>query len=85
MKIDNDDYKNLVIITLPKTICVDLPIKINESLKNDIKFIVSRNESLAEYKIKKEIFRLFMSVNMCMNIKKRTQLFIRKFKLYIKQ
>ena len=54
MKIYNDDYKNHVIITSPKTIHVDLPIEINESLKPDIEFIKNRSESLAEYKIKYE-------------------------------
>ena len=58
MKIYNDDYKNLVIMISPKTICVDLPIKNNGILKYDIKFIVSCNKSLAKYKIKKEICRL---------------------------
>ena len=58
MKIYTDDYNILVIITSPKTICVDLSTKISKSLKNDIKFIVSHNGPLAEYKIKKEICRL---------------------------
>ena len=40
-----DDYKNLVMITLPKTIRVDLSIKMNNGIKHDIRFIVSRNES----------------------------------------
>ena len=31
MKIYIDDYKNLVIIIPPKTICADLPIQIKES------------------------------------------------------
>ena len=51
MKSDTDDYPNLVIITLPKIIRVDLPIKTNESIKHDLKFIVGFNESLAECKI----------------------------------
>ena len=51
MNIYIDDYKNLVIITSAKTIRANLSIKINESLKYDIKFIVSRNESLIQYKI----------------------------------
>ena len=41
MKIYINDDKNLVIITAPKTICVNLAIKINESIKQDLKFIVS--------------------------------------------
>ena len=52
------DYINLVIIILPKTVSIDLPIKINKILKHDIKFIISRNESLAEYTIKNKIRQL---------------------------
>ena len=40
-----------MIITEVKTICINLPIKINEILEHDIKFIVSCNESLAKYTI----------------------------------
>ena len=43
MKTYLDDYKNLVIIMFQKNIRVDLPIKINESLKHGITFIVSCN------------------------------------------
>ena len=53
-----DDYKNLVMITLPKSICVDLSIKINNGIKHDVRFIISRNESLAKYEITKEICQL---------------------------
>ena len=49
------DNNKLVIITQPKSVCVDLPIKINRSLEHDIESIVSRNESLTEYTIKNEI------------------------------
>ena len=42
MKIYIDD-ENLVIITSSKTISVDLPIKINKSLKHGIKFVISCN------------------------------------------
>ena len=52
VKIFIDDEK-LVMITLPKTIRVDLSIKINWSLGRDMKFIVRRDESLPEYTIKK--------------------------------
>ena len=69
MKIYIDDYKNLVIIISLKTICVDLPLKLNESLKHDIESIVSCNESLAEYK-KKRFPNYHMVVNMYLNIKK---------------
>ena len=55
MNIYIDDYKNLVIITPAKTIRANLSIKINESLKYDVKFIVSRNESLIQNKIKNNI------------------------------
>ena len=65
-----DEYKDLAIITSPNTIPVDLPIKINESLKHDIKFIVSCNKSLVENKIRKRLANNYMGVNMCMNIKK---------------
>ena len=51
MKIYIDNFKNIVIITSPKSTCLNLPIKINKYLKHDIEFIVSPNESLAEYKI----------------------------------
>ena len=59
MKIYIDDYKILIIVILPKTIRVDVPIKVNESLKLEIKFIVNLNESLAECAIKIEISQLF--------------------------
>ena len=61
MKIYIDDYKNLVIRISLKTICVDLPLKLNESLKHDIESIVSCNESYESY---------HMVVNMYLNIKK---------------
>ena len=70
MKIYVDEYKDLAIITSPNTIPVDLPIKINKSLKHDIKFIVSCNKSLVENKIRKRLANNYMGVNMCMNIKK---------------
>ena len=41
MKIYINDDNNLVIITSPKSICVNLAIKVNESIKQDLKFIVS--------------------------------------------
>ena len=47
-----------MIITEPKSIRIDLPVKINESLEHDIKFIVSLNESLTEYTMKSEISQL---------------------------
>ena len=56
MKIYVDDYEHLVIITSVKTIRVDFPTKINE-VYNDVKFIINRNEFLAEY-ILKNIWRL---------------------------
>ena len=81
MNIYNADYKNLVIITLQKTTRVDLPIKINESVKNDIKFIISSNESVAEYKTENDICRLSYDREYVYEHKKEL---IRKFKLYIK-
>ena len=58
-----DDNK-LVIITEPKTIPIDSPIKINKSLYYDIKFIVGRIESsaeYAEYTIKDEIRQILFT------------------------
>ena len=55
MKIYIDSHKNFVIITPPKTIRANLPIKISNSVNDDIKFILSCNESLAKYKIKTEV------------------------------
>ena len=43
---------NLVTIIKPKSINIDLLRKINESIKDHIKVIVSRYESLAEFTIK---------------------------------
>ena len=34
------DYENLVIITSKKTIHIDLPMKINKSLKSDLEFTI---------------------------------------------
>ena len=81
MNIYNADYKNLVIITLQKTTRVDLPITINESVKNDIKFIINSNKSVAEYKIEHDICRLSYEREYVYEYKKGL---IRKFKLYIK-
>ena len=55
MKVYIDDYINLATATSPKTILVNLSIKINGSLKHDIEINVSHNESLVQYKIIKEI------------------------------
>ena len=63
-------------ITEPKSIRINLPIKINESVENAIKFIVSRNKSLTEYTIKNEIKELLFKYRH-EHIKK-TLLFIRK-------
>ena len=54
-----DDNK-LVILVEPKSIRIDLTIKINKSLKHDIhiRFIVSCYKSLTEYTIKNEISQL---------------------------
>ena len=52
------DGKKLVKKTKPKSIGIDLLIKIKDSLEHDIEFIISRNESLTEYTIKNEIRQL---------------------------
>ena len=57
-------------LSAPTQISVNLIKKIDNSLKNRIKVVTSRNESLAEYAIKNEI-SLFCS-NISMNIKNRT-------------
>ena len=81
MKIYIDEYENPGIITSRKIIRVDLPIKINKSLKHDIKFSASRNESIVEYTIKNKIIQLLFKygMNMDMNMKKE-----RSYELYIK-
>ena len=48
------DNKKLVIIAKPKSIQIDLPIKINKILEHDIKFIVIYNEYLTEYTKKRQ-------------------------------
>ena len=58
---------NLVTIIKPKSINIDLLRKINESIKDHIKVIVSRNESLAEFTTKTWLDNYFS--NMGMNIK----------------
>ena len=87
MTIYINNYENLVIIKSPKTICVDLPIKINQNLKHEIEFIVSCNESLAKYTIKDNIIQLLIKYGheYGHKNKKITKLFVRKFELYIKQ
>ena len=54
-----DDNK-LVTLVEPKSIRIDLTIKINKNLKHDIhiRFIVSCHKSLTEYTIKNEISQL---------------------------
>ena len=49
------DGNEFVVITEPKSIRIDLAIKINKSIVDHIKFIVSPNKCLAEYPIKNEI------------------------------
>ena len=44
--------KMLLIIASLKSILFYLPIKVNKSLEHETKFIISRNECLAEYTIK---------------------------------
>ena len=63
-----DDNK-LVKITEPKSICIDLLTKINESLEHDIKlWYVSMNLLLKEYAIKTRLSNYCS--NMDINIKK---------------
>ena len=57
MKIYIDD-ENIVILTLPKSICINLTIKNNKSPEHDIKFIIGRNEFLSEFTIKNKIRQL---------------------------
>ena len=52
------DGKKLVVITEPKSICINLLIKINKSPEHDIEFIVSRNEPVTEYTTKNKIICL---------------------------
>ena len=47
--------KKLVIIS-SKTIRLNSLIEINKSIRHEIKSIISRNESLAEYEKKKKVF-----------------------------
>ena len=49
------DNNKLVIIVESKTISFNLTKKVVNSLKNEIKLIISRNESFDEYAIKNEI------------------------------
>ena len=42
------DDNNFVITAKLKSICINFPIQINESIENHIKFMVSCNESLTK-------------------------------------
>ena len=53
--------KKLVIIS-SKTIRLNSLIEINKSIRHEIKSIISRNESLAEYEKKKKNFFFFLSI-----------------------
>ena len=53
-----NDGKKLVVITEPKSICINLLIKINKSPEHDIEFIVSRNEPVTEYTTKNNVIYL---------------------------
>ena len=52
--------KKLVIIS-SKTIRLNSLIEINKSIRHEIKSIISRNESLAEYEKKKKVFFFYLS------------------------
>ena len=54
--------ENMIEIRDPKTFCFnfDWPKDIGESLKHEIDFIITNNESLAETKMKNEIEQLLL-------------------------
>ena len=77
------DNENTAMITTSKTIRVVLLIKINKNLKIDSRFIISCNESLAEYSIINKISQLLFQYwhEYEHKHKKRTELLetVRKF------
>ena len=52
----------MIVIRDPKTFCFDFdwPKDVDENLKLEIEFIIKRNESLVENKIKREIEKLLL-------------------------
>ena len=56
--------KNMIVIRDPKNIYFnfDWPKGIDENLKHESQFIIKRNESLAENKIKNEIENFFSQI-----------------------
>ena len=76
-----DGKKTCVIITKPKSIQIDLPVKINKSLQHDIKFIVIRNGYLIEY-TNKEIRQFLFKYG---HEHKKRKYLLESLKLYIKQ
>ena len=52
--------ENMIVIRDPKTFCFnfDWPEVVDENLKHEIEFIIKRNESLVENKIKNKIEQL---------------------------
>ena len=64
--------ENIVVIRDPKTFCsvFDCSKYADEKFKHEIEFILKRNESLAENKIKMEIEQLFLKYKYGNNIHK---------------
>ena len=58
--------ENMIVIRDPKTFCFNfyLPKEVDENLKREIEFIIKRNESLAENKIKNQIEQLLSNISM---------------------
>ena len=58
--------ENMIVIRDPKTFCFNfyLPKKVDENLKREIEFIIKRNESLAENKIKNQTEQLLSNISM---------------------
>ena len=58
--------ENMIVIRGPKTFCFNfyLPKEVDENLKREIEFIIKRNESLAENKIKNQIEQLLSNISM---------------------
>ena len=60
----------MIVIRDPKTFCFDFnwPKDVDENLKLEIEFIIKRNESLVENKIKREIEKLLLKCTNRYNI-----------------
>ena len=64
--------ENMIVIRDQKTLCFNFgwPKDVDENLKHEIEFIIKRNESLPENKIKNEIEQLFLKYKHGDNIHK---------------